>query len=61
MQPVNLGRAINYRLKPSLVRSAFDSCRTGPIEGSQRLWATSGHRATAQARLTLTRATRLCG
>jgi hypothetical protein len=24
------GRAINYRLKPSLVRSAFESCRAGP-------------------------------
>jgi len=31
-------RAINYGLKPSLVRSAFDSCRTGLFEGSQRLW-----------------------
>jgi hypothetical protein len=55
------GRAIDCRLKPSLVRSDCDRCRTGPIEGEQRLWATSGHRATAQARLTLTRATRLCG
>jgi hypothetical protein len=25
------GPAINYHLKPSLVRSAFGSCRTGPI------------------------------
>jgi hypothetical protein len=25
--------------RPGVVRSAFDSCRAGPIEGSQRLWA----------------------
>ena len=37
----NIGKAINYRLKPILVRSTFYSCRTDPIEGSQRLRAKS--------------------
>jgi Helicase conserved C-terminal domain len=37
--PDNPGRAINYLVNPHLVRSAFDSCRADPIEGSQRLWA----------------------
>ncbi len=41
------GWAINYRLKPSLVRSAFESCRTDPIEGSQRLWAINGPNGSA--------------
>jgi hypothetical protein len=36
------GRAINYRLRPSLVRSAFDSRRTGPTESPQRMWAKCG-------------------
>jgi hypothetical protein len=47
--PSDPGREINYRLKPSLVPSAFDSRRTGPIEGSQRLWARSVHRMIAPA------------
>jgi hypothetical protein len=40
------GRAINYRLVSS-VRSAFDGCRTDPVQGLQRLWAKSGSRASA--------------
>jgi hypothetical protein len=33
------GTAVDRGLKPALVRSAFDTCRTGLIEGSQRLRA----------------------
>ena len=35
---IGFGSAINHRLKPRLVRSTLDSCRTDSIEDSQRLW-----------------------
>jgi hypothetical protein len=35
-----VGPAIDFRIKPF---APFDSCRTDPIEGSQRLWDNSCH------------------
>jgi hypothetical protein len=48
------GPAINYHLKPSLVRSAFGSCRTGPI-GAHIVcsWAPESRRSTQRGRRSL--------